>query len=196
MRENFDKVYNTLFHKHYSNLLFYATRFLSDHEAEDVVQDVFVELWKRKDTIEVGDQIQAFLYRSVYTKSINVLKHKRVQNMYSAEMEDLYKRKIEFYHPDFNETIKRIENKEFRKEIHGVINELPDKCKEVFKLSYLQGLKNKEIAEMLDISLRTVEAHMYKALRFLRSRLSHLTFMILFFNVTISVLGLLVVILT
>ncbi|MEG1837756.1 MAG: RNA polymerase sigma-70 factor [Bacteroidaceae bacterium] len=179
MNGNFDITYNTLFHKYYSNLLYYATRFLSDDEAEDVVQDVFVDLWKRRDSIEVGEQIQAFLYRAVYTKSINVLKHKKIENNYGAEVEELYKRKLEFYQPDYNDTIKRIENTELRKEIYQVINELPDKCKEVFKLSYLHGMKNKEIAEALDISMRTVEAHMYKALRFLRERLSHLIILLI-----------------
>ena len=67
------------------------------------------------------------------------------------------------------------------------INELPDKCKEVFKLSYLHEMKNKEIADVLGISLRTVEAHMYKALKFffLRERLSHLLLsLIIFFSKT------------
>lgn len=62
------------------------------------------------------------------------------------------------------------------------INELPDKCKEVFKLSYLHDMKNKEIADTLGISLRTVEAHMYKALKFLRERLSHLLLSLIIFS--------------
>ena len=67
MNENFDITYKALFRRYYPNLIFYATRLVGEEEAEDVVQDVFVELWKRKDTIEIGDQIQAFLYRAVYT---------------------------------------------------------------------------------------------------------------------------------
>ena len=65
MNENFDITYKALFRRYYPNLIFYATRLVGEEEAEDVVQDVFVELWKRKDTIEIGDQIQAFLYRAV-----------------------------------------------------------------------------------------------------------------------------------
>lgn len=60
MEENFDLTYRALFHKYYANLLFYATRIVGDEEAEDVVQDVFVELWWRKDSIEMGEQISAF----------------------------------------------------------------------------------------------------------------------------------------
>ena len=63
MNENFDVTYKALFRRYYPSLIFYATRLVGEEEAEDVVQDVFVELWKRKDHIEIGDQIQAFLYR-------------------------------------------------------------------------------------------------------------------------------------
>ena len=76
-----------------------------------------------------------------------------------------------FYQPDDNDVLKRIEDRELRKHIISAIDELPEKCKLVFKLSYLHNMKNKDIAEAMDVSLRTVEAHMYKALRFLRSRL-------------------------
>ena len=69
MNENFDVTYQTLFRRYYPSLIFYSTRLVGDEEAEDVVQDVFVELWRRKDYIEIGDQIQAFLYRAVYTRA-------------------------------------------------------------------------------------------------------------------------------
>lgn len=174
MNENFDIVYKSTFRKYYAKLLFYATRIVGEEGAEDVVQDVFVELWNRKETIEIGDQIQAFLYRAVYTRSLNVLKHKTIEDNYCSSMEEINQKRAEFYHPNNNEVIKRIENHELRSEIYEAINELPDKCKEVFKLSYLHHMKNKEIADILNISLRTVEAHMYKALKFLRARLNHL----------------------
>ncbi len=70
MNENFDVTYKALFRRYYPSLIFYATRLVGEEEAEDVVQDVFVELWKRKDHIEIGDQIQAFLYRAVYTRAL------------------------------------------------------------------------------------------------------------------------------
>lgn len=171
MNEDFDTLYKNLFHKYYPKLLFYATRLVGDEEAEDVVQDVFVELWRRRSYMEIGDQIQAFLYRATYTKALNVLKHRNIQEGYSMVIEEINQKRVEFYQPDNNEVIQRIENKELRAEIQKAINELPDKCKEVFKLSYLHDMKNKEIADVMGVSLRTVEAHMYKALKFLRNRL-------------------------
>ena len=74
MNEHFDLTYKSLFRRYYTNLLFYATRIVGEEDAEDVVQDVFVELWKRKDTMKVGEQIQAFLYRAVYTRALNAMR--------------------------------------------------------------------------------------------------------------------------
>ncbi|MCD8184241.1 MAG: RNA polymerase sigma-70 factor [Bacteroides sp.] len=188
MDENFELTYKLLFRKYYANLLFYATQIVGEEEAEDVIQDVFVELWRRQDSVKVGEQIQAFLYRAVYTRALNVLKHRDVKSTYEAVMMEIHKKRIEFYQPDSNDVVKRIEDYELRKEISEAINELPDKCKMIFILSYLHDMKNKDIAEAMGISQRTVEAHMYKALKLLRGRLGYLNLMLaLFFMGKVSV---------
>lgn len=178
MNESFDLTYKLLFRKYYTNLLFYATRIVGEEEAEDVVQDVFVELWRRQESMNIGDQIQAFLYRAVYTRALNVLKHRDVKDTYETVMLEIHQKRIEFYQPDSNDVVKRIEDGELRRSLSEAINELPDKCKMVFKLSYLHDMKNKAIAETMGISLRTVEAHMYKALKLLRDRLGYLNLML------------------
>lgn len=178
MNSEFEK----LFEKYYPGLLFYATQFLDEAEAKDVVQDVFFELWKRQDSLEIGDKIQAYLYRLVYNRSINVLNHRKVESKYSDAITEIYNHKIKFYESSANnEIIQKLENEELSREIGEAIAKLPDKCKEVFKLSYLHEMKNKEIADVLDISVRTVEAHMYKALKMLRSSLKHLFLFLIFF---------------
>ncbi len=138
MNDNTEITYKELFRKYYPNLLFYATRILNDEaEAEDVVQNVFVELWNQKNNIEFGEQIQSFLYRAVYTRSLNAIKHRNVRRGYSNEVKEINEKRVDFYHPDNNEVIRKIENKELRKQIYDAIDELPAKCKQVFKLSYL-----------------------------------------------------------
>ena len=179
MGDNFDSTYKLLFRKYYANLLFYATRIVGEEEAEDVVQDVFVELWRRKDTVTVGEQIQAFLYRAVYTRALNVLKHRDIKNSYEAVVTEINQKRVEFYQPDSNDV--GVNQVVFFYGNKLTTNGLPDKCKMVFKLSYLHDMKNKEIAETMGISLRTVEAHMYKALKFLRERLGYLNFMLVLF---------------
>lgn len=187
MEKEFEEKYRTLFRRHYAGLSFYAARLVGEDDAEDIVQDVFMEIWRRKDDIELGEQIQSFLYRSVYTRAINLLNHRAIVENHNAEEAELMRKKLEYYQPEQSEAIRRIENHELRVEIHQAINSLPDKCKEVFKLSYLYGMKNKEIADALNISLRTVEAHMYKALKILRERLSHLHEFIVFIILTTKV---------
>jgi RNA polymerase sigma-70 factor, ECF subfamily len=180
-----DEIFKELFHRLYPSLRFYAARFLAEDELDDVIQDAFLELWDRRADIEIGDKISAFMYRSVYSKSINVLKHKIVENHYSEVQAELYNKKMEYFHPDNNEITNSIENTELKNKIYKEISQLPDKCQEVFKLSYLLDMKNKEIAEILNISLRTVEAHIYKALKLLRDNLSKFSiFLILFFSIT------------
>ncbi|HJD10289.1 MAG TPA: RNA polymerase sigma-70 factor [Candidatus Phocaeicola caecigallinarum] len=176
MKEEFEVTYKALFRRYYAGLLFYATRLVGEDDAEDIVQDVFVEVWRRQDTVEIGEQFQSFLYRSVYTKAINLLKHKAVAESYNADAVEFYQKKLDYYQPDHTDVISRIENRELRSELHRAIDELPDKCREVFKLSYLHDMKNKDIADVMGISLRTVEAHMYKALKVLRERLKGLRF--------------------
>lgn len=188
MNENFEITYKEIFRKHYTQLLFYATRIIGEEGAEDVVQDVFMDIWRRRDSIQVGDQIKAFLYRAVYTHALNILKHRDVKNNYESLMLDIDMQRITFYQPENHEILKQIEDKELRKKIDAAINELPDKCKMVFRLSYLHNMKNKQIAETMDISLRTVEAHMYKALKHLRERLGYLDICaLLFFLECVSV---------
>lgn len=174
MKNSFEEDYRMLFRRYYAGLSFYASRLVGEDDAEDIVQDVFMEIWKRKDDIELGEQAQSLLYRSVYARAINLINHRAVVEKYNAEEAELLKKKMEYYEPDRSEVLKRIENRELRVEIYKAINALPDKCREVFKLSYLYDMKNKEIADALNISARTVEAHMYKALKILRGALAHL----------------------
>lgn len=173
MSDALDTTFQHVFQQHYLKLLNYAARLVGDEEAEDVVQDVFVELWRRRDTVVMGNQILAFLYRSVHSKAMNWLKHQAVANNYSAAMLQVYACKLQYYQPEHSEVLQRLESQELRSEIQQAIQELPEKRREVFCLSCLQGRKNKEIAEALGISLRTVESHMYQALKFLRERLKH-----------------------
>ena len=122
MNEELDDTYKAVFRQCYPKLLFYATRLVGTEEAEDVVQAVFVELWRRRDSVVIGEQILAFIYRYVYPKAINLLKHQVIENNYSAAMIEIYERRLQYYQPDHAEVIKKIENQELRQEIFGAIN--------------------------------------------------------------------------
>jgi len=186
MRQDRDDVFRNLFRQYYPLLYTYAKSLIGEDEAEDVVEDVFAELWNRQDRMELGDHIQSWLYRSVYNRSLNVLKHRNVTSNYIALTEELNRQRmayIDLYSPQ-----RYLENQNLHEMLDAAIAELPEKCGEVFKLSYLGNMKNSEIAEALGISVKTVEAHMYKALKHLRMRLQGarnlLAFFFLFFILT------------
>lgn len=179
--EEFEYKYRQLFREYYSSLVFYAARIVGEDEAPDIVQDVFMDIWNRRSNLYMGEQFKSFLYQSVYSKSLNFLKHNEVKDKYISQQQEIQEMRIEYYNPQNTDALSRIENMEIRREISNAINDLPDKCRMIFKLSYLHGMKNKEIAEALDLSLRTVEAQMYKALKRLRDSLSHLVFLIILF---------------
>lgn len=171
--------YRLYFRQFYPSLLLYATRLLVHGDMEDVVQDAFVDLWRRRDAIDDAAHVKSFLYRAVYTKSLNVIKHRSVASDYAAECSVLETMRLAYYDPDSNPVDTDLKNQELREKIDAAIDKLPDKRKQIFKMSYLHGMSNKEIAWIMDISVRTVEAQLYKALKFLRQCLENLMLMLL-----------------
>lgn len=184
MRENKSIVFDSIFRRTYSRLYFYALSLLSDEsDADDVVEEVFAGLWRRMDEIDLEDNIEGFLYRAVYTRSVNVLKRRNVDAGRLAAIEDINNMRMEYYSGINDDPLHQMENAELRRKIEDTINMLPEKCRQVFRMSYLNGMHNNDIAEELQLSVRTVEAHMYRALRFLRERLGEcLTAAVIFFH--------------
>lgn len=163
--------FRQIFRALYPSLSFYAARLVHDDEAEDIVQEAFMELWKHREDIEDESHVKAFLYRIVYTRSLNVIKHRTVVSNHADSVKKVTQFKMDYYDPEANDVMGYIEGLEMRRQINDAIGELPAKCREVFVLSYQYDKKNKEIAEQLGISIRTVEVHLYKALKTLRTRL-------------------------
>lgn len=174
--DTFVKLYDTYFEK----LMFHATRFVDDQaEAEDIVADVFYELWSRRDEIDFEKGIVSYMYKAVSMRALNVLRHKNVAAVRIEALEAINERRMDFI--DKSNLEDKIESSDIKAEIQEAMDKLPDKCKEAFTLSYIKGLKSKEIAQIMDISVRTVEAHVYKALRLLRERLQYLMMFVLIF---------------
>lgn len=163
--------FRTYFRRLYPSLVLYATKILGNDDVEDVVQDAFMEFWKRRDVLSGEAHVKAFLYRSVYTKALNVIKHRNIVNGYAADYLEVEKKRLEYFHPDHNDVAHGLENEELRMRIHNTIMQLPEKRRQVFMMSYVHELSMREIAEIMGISVRTAESHLYKALLFLRAQL-------------------------
>lgn len=162
------RAFELVFNQYYGIMVLYASRFMDTREeAEEIVQDVFVKFWEKCDTLSEDSSIKSYLYRSVHNSCLNTIKHEKVKDGYRQYvvqmMESSYQNDFDIKDPD-----------ETRKRIHNEIDKLPPRCSEIFKLSRFEGLKYQEIADHLEISVKTVEVQMGKALKVLRESLQDL----------------------
>lgn len=163
--------FHELFVRVYPKLLVYACRLVGENNAEDLVQDVFINFWANDYTIKDHLQAEKILFRSVYNRGLNIIRHDKITASYSEGVRQLYKARMDYYDPDRPEAIAKLEDKQLGQAIEEAINALPEKSRQAFKFSYIYGIPEKDIAAMMGISTRTVEVHIYRALRALRKKL-------------------------
>lgn len=161
-----------LFSIYFPRLNDFARKVVQDDViSQDIVQEVFVKVWEKRAVIE-NINMEAFLYRLVRNRCIDYIKHLRVVNkrMHEIQLSSKYE---ELYRIDFvgNEPYVMIEQ-ELKQKIELTIQRLPERCREVFILSRMNNLKNKEIAEKLNINIKNVERHLSRALKAFRQNFS------------------------
>ena len=178
-----DKIsFEMFFKRFYPRLTAYACLFLESKAAEDTVQDLFVYLWEHAGEITIHTSLDAYLFKAIYLRCLNQLKQRKTRDFHHKCIEHyLLEFEIQLFDPDTNQSIRKLFMEEIKEEIKLAIDSLPEKCREVFMLSYIYDLKNKEISEVLGISLSTVENHIYNALKVLRQKLAKHAFLITLF---------------
>lgn len=157
--------FDTVFRTWYAPLVRVADGLLRERAiAEEIVQDVLLELWRRRTTLAAEGSPEAYLFRSTRNRALNHLRHVSVQRRGEPQIvgEIGHQRSAD---ADLVEA-------EIDVALRCAVDELPPRCREVFELSRVRGLRYAEIAETLGISIKTVEAQMGKALRTLRTRLA------------------------
>ena len=168
------EAFTGLFKIHYPGLKAYACLFVDSETAEDLVQDVFIYVWENKGNITIHTSIQAYLFKATYTRCLNYLNRQKMMTTNHRYIEkELRNYETSFFDPDKNEIIRKLYMNDLRDEINQAIESLPQKCREVFTLSYLMDMQNKEISKLLDISVSTVEKHINYALKILRKLLQN-----------------------
>jgi RNA polymerase sigma-70 factor, ECF subfamily len=169
-----EQAFELLFRKFYVRLCAFANKFLNDpDESQEIVQEVFTRLWEGRDEIDPEYSLKSYIFKIVQNLSINKLRRRKVESRYS----DIY-RLVYIDHLEYS-TYESLLARELEENIAQSIGKLPAECRKIFELSREEGLKYKEIAETLNISVKTVEAQMSKALRFLRIELSEYLSLIL-----------------
>ena len=157
-----------VFKQYHGQLCVYAFKFVQNMEvAKDMVQDAFLAILKSSETGKV-DNLKAYLYRAVRNNCLNYIKHIQIKNSFEEEEKKRVLQEIEYY--EENETLME---RELHLKLFRMIDELPPKYKTVFKMSRFEGLKNKEIADKLNLSVRTVETQLYRALSMLRDKVKN-----------------------
>ena len=166
-RKGDPQAFTSFFHIHYRPLCYFAAQLVGNQQdAEDIVKDTYVKLWQKHTDFETAQNIKAFLYISVRNACLNFLRHIQVKE--SSRKELIYLEENKGEELVLNQMIRA----ELMQEIYTEIEKLPEKRRQVFKMSYLDGLKNDEIATQMNISIHTVKEHKGKALQFLRMRFS------------------------
>jgi RNA polymerase sigma-70 factor, ECF subfamily len=157
--------FEMLFRTYYQPLCNYAFTFLQDREdAEEIVQSTFILVWEKRETLAIRASVRPYLYAMVRNACLNVIKHEKIKEKYALEEMALGDRS----HDSVAHTVA---SNELEYRIKVAMGELPEQCRLVFKLSRFEELKYAEIAEQLNISIKTVENHMGKALRIMREQL-------------------------
>lgn len=150
-------------------LIFFASKYVSTATAEDIVHDQFVKVWLDFKKLDLTKNIDSYLLFGVKNACLDYLRHLKIKQTYISR--SLYKE-------NFNELLNYTERdldieSEQLKLLYAEIEQLPNRCREIFILSYIEGLSNDEIASTLSLSKRTVESHLYKGLCRLKSRLNY-----------------------
>ena len=181
MKQGDKKALETLFKTYYSSLVKFARNILKNTEqAEDITQDVFIKIWDKRQDLENITSFKAYLFMAVRNQCFNTLKVNERKNWLDDEPENYE-----------NYMTNHVEANLNAKDLNGKINEaielLPEKCKLTFQLSRFENLSYKEIAETMNVSVKTVENQMGKALALLRkSVLPYLNLVVLFYKMWVK----------
>lgn len=166
--------FRLLYKSYYKGLVCYAMRLIELSEpAEDIVQELFSNIWAKKMVFQSLMSFKVYLYNSVRNASLDYLKHKNIEGSYLQKMLDahpVYRTGEEDEEGFFSEEVYR--------QLFETIDALPERCREVF-LMYMEGKKNEEVATALHVSIETVKTQKKRAMSILRKKLGAYQFLLL-----------------
>jgi RNA polymerase sigma-70 factor (ECF subfamily) len=156
------QAFNSLFNSSYKKLCVYIVQFTKNmDDAEDIVQEVFVDIWLKRHSINIHSSIKSYLYRATYNSYVDRVRKEQRNNLFLIELKH---QALQTQIEDKNDSEQKVQK------IKMIVEQLPQKCKQIFLLSKSEGLKNKEIAISLNISIKTVESQMRIAFQKIRSK--------------------------
>lgn len=174
------EAFRTLFRYYYPRLKAYALTLIEeDAPAEDIVQDTFLYVWEHRARLLADDSLQAYLYRLVYTRCMDHFRQAQIADRYCSEVYEEYLHDCQELLQTEGTAFDALFTKDFYQQLYELVKLLPASRREVFLLAYIEGRKAKEIAEELQMPVRTVESHLYLALKYLKSKMTKRDFLLL-----------------
>jgi len=168
LTEGNERAFSEIYERYWKKLFtIAANKTASLEEAEEIVQDIFISLWERRYTIEITTTLGAYLAVSVKYKVIKILAKRSQHDKYTNY-------NLTFVNEKVNSTEEWLEFEELKSRLEALVSALPEKCQLVYRRSRDEGLSQKQIAEEFNISEKTVEAHIGKALKALRAGLGQI----------------------
>ncbi|MFY7910107.1 MAG: RNA polymerase sigma-70 factor, partial [Emticicia sp.] len=166
IREGNERIFEETFRKYYQSLCNYANSILKEmDEAEEVVQNLFLSIWEKRSDLEISISLKSYLYRAVHNHCLNRIKHLKVREEYQQYA-------VNFYDASYESVSQTVMKNELETKIEEAIKKLPEQCRLIFQMSRFEELKYHEIAEQLELSPKTVENQIGKALKILRVELA------------------------
>lgn len=177
IKNNDIKAFEKLFKLYYAPLCHYADSFISDMaSAEELVQDLFYYLWKEREQLEISFSIRAYLYRATRNKAFHYLHHQQIKESYRESLLEMGSQ------TDVVTPENELEYKELEQQLFDTLQRLPERQRRVFCMNRFEGKTYNEIAPLLSISVKTVEADMSKVLAILRKELKNFSSYNAYFN--------------
>lgn len=171
--------FDNLFRKYHHRLLLFSMKFVeNESDALDIVQNIFVAVWENGKYMDKEELVHSYLFAAVKNSCLNYIKHQQVVKKFENDAAIQIK-EMEAIHYQSGE--KSLIEKENIAQITNAIDSLSDIYKQIIVLSRFEGLKNSEIAERLDLPLRTVETRIFRALSALKEKMSQKSFFILLY---------------
>ena len=164
--------FERFFNQYHARMVLFASKFTDDTEtARDIVQEVLMRTWENRHSITISSSLLSYLFVAIRNRCANYIKQKSVAGKFLSETAmELKMMEVDYYTSE-DELNSFINEQETKETIRETINNLPGKCREIFELSRYDGLKSSAIAGKLNISVRTVETQIYRALKQLKEKL-------------------------
>ena len=174
------EVFEEIFHEYYASLCYFANKFVQDEDAaKDIVQEVFITIYEKSVFSNYRGSLKAYLYTSVRNRCYNYLRDAKVEDRNMA----LYAEAAVY-----SDNVDTIDEEEVLEKIRQVMDELPDRCREVCLLRFVHGYKYSDIAEQLSMNENTVKVQLHRGMEKIKESFSNYDFVLLLFVMSQSCL--------